>query len=84
MKELIAISFMTRRTSIDRGEFHFKGAFNGLYIKLIEVSGLRDFEIDLGEEYIMYLGMIGYDKEDSRLRAQLTKLRSIDDLRGDI
>ena len=83
MKELIAISFMTKRIKKNYGKFHFKGAFMGSYLKEIELLGVDDYQIEKGEEYILHLKIMKFEQQKGRLVAQILKAKALDDLRGD-
>ena len=60
MKTVIIVSKCSRVIKLnqieDYYEFHFKGVCAGKSLRKVRVKGRKDFNIRLGEEYLMYVG----------------------------
>ncbi len=60
MKTVIIVSKCSRVIKLnqieDYYEFHFKGVCAGESLRKVRVKGGKDFNIRLGEEYLMYVG----------------------------
>lgn len=81
MKNIIIVSKCIRISSYSSEEnnyyFHFKGVFAGDLLKEVILRGRRDFSIQKGEEYLIYVQMIKLD--GGTLWGKILKIKPLDE-----
>lgn len=79
MKTVIIVSKCSRiiklNPSEDWFEFHFKGVCAGEALRKVRLKGRKDFNIRLGEEYLMYVGLIAC--AEGVLEGEILKLKPL-------
>ena len=77
MKTVIIVSKCSRIIKLnpteDWFEFDFKGVCAGESLRKVRLKGRKDFNIRLGEEYLMYVGM--FTCNQGVLTGQVLKLK---------
>ena len=81
MKTVIIVSKCSRvikhNSYEDWFEFHFKGVCAGESLRKVRLKGRKDFNIRLGEEYLMYVGLISCT--EGVLKGEILKVKPLGD-----
>ena len=81
MKTVIIVSKCSRVIKLnqieDYYEFHFKGVCAGESLRKVRVKGRKDFNIRLGEEYLMYVGHLLFT--EGVLKGTMLKIKPLSD-----
>jgi hypothetical protein len=81
MKTVIIVSKCLRVTNFNSHEstyeFHFKGVCAGEALQKVVLRGRKDFMIEKGEEYLMYVQMHSFEK--GTLKGQILKVKSLNE-----
>ena len=79
MKTVIIVSKCSRVIKLnsfeDWFEFHFKGVCAGDSLRKVRLKGRKDFNIRLGEEDLMYVGLIACS--DGVLKGEILKVKPL-------
>lgn len=76
MKTVVIVSKCMGRTG-QWYQFHFKGVYGGESLQKVFLLGGREFGIQKGEEYLMYVRLISC--LDGELKGQILKLRPLEE-----
>ncbi|MFL5783915.1 MAG: hypothetical protein ACJ76H_04835 [Bacteriovoracaceae bacterium] len=81
MKNIIIVSKCVRISPYSSEEnnyyFHFKGVFAGDLLKEVVLRGRKEFHIERGEEYLIYVQMIALEK--GTLWGKILRIKPLDE-----
>jgi hypothetical protein len=81
MKTVIIVSKCSRINKLNQSEswyeFHFKGVCAGEALRKVLLKGRKDFNIKLGEEYLIYVQLLNF--EEGIMKGTILKLKLLSD-----